>query len=566
MDSIVMRSIDKYIGESYNSMDGVEKMGVYERLALSLQDPSKAMHLSVSMKNDWFNKHLVKFGMETRSVLQDHLKAKCAGVLVGGEALDRELLSTVVQQPAVATGLFKDLLYLTVRYAQWVDVVSKYMNNTMEKLNNIYMDMESNMRVEMNNKLKMHQNKISTLEKLMKSIKETPLNDGHGSTGKSGKAGTVPKLEKEVERLKVRIIALESQNAFMVSRERALETKMKENATTPSETKKEKEGTKDLKKKKESKDLSSHKHSSASMDTKNSVMVFENSDYGNNLQSKKLSAPLNKKVKKVTKLEKLDRYETALMDYCSILNIVILTECSNGLPGKLLDANVYQSFMELVIDILPKIDKRKELLADRSGFLKGILELAVRCIDAKKKVRFSEEQMMVCVPDVLPINFHAKTSFWIKVLDPKHSIVPSLADDTKEPKPCKFVVQEQVTKSLQSILTNFVNYLRLKLSELGEKAANLRSGGGEAVSGTPTKSIEVKQSFKKLLEIIHQRSQYTKTLVLCYVFIERSSSISEEQQIYYTEEISELLAERHWRDLPSMLEDIRQWYGRLVYV
>ena len=61
------------------------------------------------------------------------------------------------------------------------------------------------------------------------------------------------------------------------------------------------------------------------------------------------------------------------------------------LPQALSDYNNYTSCLALIVEALPKIEKRKDLLADRSGWVRYMLELGIRLIDIRKKIRFSEE-------------------------------------------------------------------------------------------------------------------------------------------------------------------------------
>lgn len=543
-ESGFLKSLDTFLGAAYEHSEALENLKLYQKLLLSQQDPATSMHLSVSLKKDWYNKHLDKFDLEVRGIVQQAMKKKMGALMVPAEELDQEIAWTLKHQPAVLCGLFKDLLFLSMRNAQWTEVIAQYLTKGLETCLEIFNEIENNLKTEFNNKIKNQQTKITALEKLLKSVKEAPA--AIKMAPKSSKA------DKELEKLKVKLISLENQNSYLVAREKALETKLKEGVSSA----KEKDlAPKETGKKKKEKTTSLESNSKS----KNSqlLMVFDAPEPG--LQSKKLSGV--KKIKKITKQERMDRFETSIMDYCTILSTAVLSE--PDLPTGLFDSGVFEGFLELVIEIIPKINSKKELLVDRSGFMKGILELAIKVIDGKKRVRFSEEQMLVCVPDVLPLNFNPKTSFWIKVLDPKSSILEGDKDPNKPAS--KFVVQEQVTRQLQSYLTNFVNYLRMKLSELSEKAANLRNKDDSLQpSSTPIKALEIKQSLRKLLEIINQRSLLTKTLLLCYIFIERVAFISGEQLTYYREEAEELLSERHWRDLPALGREITHWYTRMA--
>ena len=543
-ESGFLKGLDNFLGAAYEHSEALENMRLYQKLLLSHQDPASSMHLNVSLKKDWYNKHLEKFDLELRGIVQQAMKKKVGPLMVPAEELDQEIAWTLKHQPAVLCGLFKDLLFLAMRNAQWTEVMSEYLSKGLETCLEIFSEIESNLKTEFNNKIKNQQAKILALEKLLKSLKDTPISQK--TAPKSSKA------DKELEKLKVKLISLENQNSYLVAREKALETKLKDGSGAAKE--KEPASKEPAKKKKEK---TTSLESSSKSKNSQLLMVFDAPEPG--LQSKKISGV--KKVKKISKQERMDRFETSIMDYCTVLSAAVLSEPE--LPSGLFESGVFEGLLELVIEIVPKINSKKELLVDRSGFMKGILEVAVRLIDGKKRVRFSEEQMLVCVPDVLPLNFNPKTSFWIKALDPKSHVLEAEKDPNK-PVP-KFVVQDPVTRQLQSYLTGFVNYLRMKLSELSEKAANLRSKDDHLQpSSAPIKALEIRQSLRKLLELINQRSLLTKTLLLCYLFIERVAFISGEQHTYYREEAEELLAERHWKDLPALGKEISLWYTRLA--
>ena len=98
------------------------------------------------------------------------------------------------------------------------------------------------------------------------------------------------------------------------------------------------------------------------------------------------------------------------------------------LPQAFTDYNNYTSCLSLIIEALPKIDKRKDLLAERSGWIRHMLELGIRLIDSRKKIRFSEEQELVGSPDSLPIKLIPKTTFWSKIVDLKPNLLTELND------------------------------------------------------------------------------------------------------------------------------------------
>ena len=65
-ESGFLKSLDHFLGAAYEHSEALENMKLYQRLLLSHQDPAASMHLSVSLKKDWFNKHLDKFDLASR--------------------------------------------------------------------------------------------------------------------------------------------------------------------------------------------------------------------------------------------------------------------------------------------------------------------------------------------------------------------------------------------------------------------------------------------------------------------------------------------------------------------
>ena len=177
------------------------------------------------------------------------------------------------------------------------------------------------------------------------------------------------------------MIALEKQNAYLVTKEKELEGKLREFVT------KGKGG--------EKKKIVKKSSLSVSQDTKkkpkdkdgqklNEVMIFDSPMPSS---SKGETANIKTPVSNiVSKQEKLDKLETSLMEYTQLLSSVI---CSlDHIPEYLFEEKTYVSTLEMIVETLPKIEKRKILLSDKSEWLRGLLEIGIKLIDNQAFIFF----------------------------------------------------------------------------------------------------------------------------------------------------------------------------------
>lgn len=520
--------------QAENQVETIERLSLYDRLIVSNPSLMNDNTLNVSLKREWFNSHLEKFGLEEKTILQNRLKSLCPNLLVPAELLDLEVQALLKNDPETSKELIKEIVFTSIRQFQIIEILGNYLGKGLEGIQQCFDEMENNIRTEVNNKVKNLQNKVVSLEKLLKSVKES---GGKGPVG-------LGKSDKELEKLKIKLVALEKQNHFLVSRGMDLEHKLRD---VPSE--KTSMGGGEMREKRKPWNAEESAGSG-----KEELLMFIEAPAKD--KKKSGSAGIKKPVKKVvvSKQEKNERFETNLMEYCSILSACI----NAGDRNLLYDNNVYEQLLELVVEFLPKADKKKDLLYDKSGFFKGMLELVVNLLKNRHLVRFSDEQMWVGKPDLLPINFKPKSKFWMKILDPKTTTV--LNEIPLPNKPPKFVVQEAVSKQLQNILISFVNFIRLKLTDLVEKTKSYKSI--EFKDNYP-KQADIRGSIKKIRELLGARSLLTKTVILCYMFITRIAHVSLEQKVYFDEEISEMLNLKHWGDFPAISAEIQDWYKKI---
>lgn len=537
----------------HNLAESLESQPFYQRLANSSSSPPSPSS-NFSLKSDWTNSHLANLDMETRLTLQTYLSSVFPTLTPLPPTLDKDLLKLLQGPQDLTLALLKGLILSTLRLYQSTSILSQYLGKGLGRIDQAYDESMHRIREECNNRIKILGVKIDKVEKVAKGVKElaggiVASPGSKGAKGEKGEKGTTKSgLEKEVERLKVRIVALEKQNSFLVGREKDLETKLKE---SPKVEKKEKKREKEGKGSKEKDVPESPAKSSKSVLLVMDPPVSTPTDQTDKKKGKKVV---------VSKQEKQDRFETTLMDICSLLSSAMV---SGPLPSQLFLAPVYSNFMEAIVEVLPKADKKKDVLADKSGWFKGLLEIAVRMIDHKHRVKWSEEQELICIPDPLPIKFNPKSTFWIRILDPKNlDMVPEAMEPMS-----KFIVQEQVTKKLLELTNSFANYFRIKIAECSDKLLSMKIPSpdlSQPFTGTPVaKGTEIKLTLKKLKETIQQKAILSKSLICCYLFIERLAVLASEQKIYLEEEIEEIINEKYWRDVPLAGQEVKSWYLRL---
>lgn len=518
----------------------------------------------INLKNEWWNSHLTKADLESRIILENHLRNLLPNVNLSAPDVDAQLLKFAGTESEKAAITIKSLCQISIRLFQWSSLVNSYLSRGLNRIEDIFQEEMERVKQEFQSRTKLMSSKLESTDKMLRLLKESLMHKLSDSPQSSTPSKPTPKQlkeakdTKELERLKVKIIALEKQNSYLVSREKDLENKLHHKSEGGGKKKsKDAEGLKE----KENAAGGGGKET-AKEQTKKGVMVFDMDDVKDPIPPKKKSSASVKKVL-VSKQEKQDRFEASLLEYTALLSASVIN--LPILPPFLMDSTIYSSFLEMIVEILPKIDKRKEVIIDKTLWFKNILELANRMILNKGKVRWSEEQELVGIPESLPLKLAPKTSFWVKVIDSKSSLLCDVINESEHTG--KLIVQESVTRKLVDILTGIVNYIRVKMAETNEKIASIKSTTAETVTNSTApqnlKSVDVKSSIRKIKELIQSKGQLAKSLIMCYVFIERCMKISHEQEVYFNQEIEELVSEKNWKDLPLIGSEIRSWFKNI---
>lgn len=562
MEATFTVGLKAFFNKCHSLADKAESMNLFQKAAVQRlsNESSASTTLNLSMKPEWSTAHLSKMDMETRLLLQCQQKNLCPGLPVSGADLDQQLAS-ILNDKESSTAIMKAMLLSNLRLAQWIEVVLPLVDDKFNDLDQLYTELSDSLKDQVNSRVRLLTTKIEKTDKLLKSLKESPKT-ALASLGQFGKAGGEKvdiknsKSEKDVEKLKVKVIALEKQNAYLVTKEKELEGKLREFVT------KGKGG--------EKKKIVKKSSLSVSQDTKkkpkdkdgqklNEVMIFDSPMPSS---SKGETANIKTPVSNiVSKQEKLDKLETSLMEYTQLLSSVI---CSlDHIPEYLFEEKTYVSTLEMIVETLPKIEKRKILLSDKSEWLRGLLEIGIKLIDNQALVKFSPEQELVGAVDSLPLSFTPKTTYWMNVVKSKNQDIAMEVNSGFG----KLVPNDAVTRKINELLTGYLNFLRSKIAEINEKLEQFKAPVADAnqpyAFTGQNQGLEIRQNIKKIRSFLSQKALMTKAMVSCYLFIERAANISNEQQIYFTEEIADLLSDRYWRDAPLLGQNIRSWYVKL---
>lgn len=538
-----------------------ESMSFFQQAAIQglSNEGSASQTLNLSLKPEWSTAHLGKMDMEARLLLQCQQGALWPGLPTTRTDLDQKV-AEILEEKEVAGSLIKSLLLANLRFAQWAEVVLPLVDTKFNGIQAMYNNLADSLKDQVNSRVRILTTKLDKAEKLLKAIKDSPK--GLSISGSPGKPGLekqdskMSKQDKDIEKLKVKVIALEKQNAYLVTKEKEIEIKLKDIAikgkgADKKKTKKTSESvSQDTKKKPKDKDKEPAKVSE--------VMVFD-SPMPSSAKGEGGAKLTGSNI--VSKQEKLDKLETSLMDYTQLLSSAV---CSlDSIPDCFFDEKVYVATLEMIVETLPKIEKRKILLTDKSEWLRGLLEIGIKLIDNQFRVRYSPDQELVGATDALPLHFTPKTTYWINVTKPKNNDMLMEVNSGFG----KLVPNDAVTRKVNELLTGYLNHMRTKISETNEKLSQYRTPVTEQnqpyAFTTQNQGLEIRQSIKKIRSLLTQRVLLTKAMISCYLFIERAANISNEQMIYFSEEIEELAADRSWKDAPLLGLDIRNWYTNL---
>ena len=547
---------------------------VNTRLELSASGAYLGGGSASQLQNSQWLQHLQNLPFEVRLRLQDNMKQVFPGLDLTGKSTEKFFAGLIANSPETLSSIAQLLISLVARFTQWAAVSGEFFSDKFSTIESVFSEQEQRLREEQANKTKVLAAKLERLDKLVKGVGVGAGKGGFGGGeafgagagvggAKGPAAAKVSKEVKELERLKVRVVALEKQNAFLVAREKDLEYRLSVAATGvmdgPKQSeKKKKAGVSKDTKEGETGNLGKVKsaRSSGTDKEQEGVMLFD----APMLPSKKKAATVVKKVI-VSKQEKMDRLETSLLDYTTYLSNVVLSLPT--LPIQMLESSNFTGYLEMVVDLLPKVDKRKDLLADRSGWVRGILEIASRLVANRNKVKWSDEQELVGAPDALPLKISPKTTYWIKVVENKALI--ELMAEMKQENLGKLVVQEPVTKKLLDLMTGFTNYLRVKIAENDEKIILAKTGAEFAGPGSSPlqKTSDTKTNLKKLKEAFYTKISQTKTLLTIYIWMDCISHLPPEQTRYFQEEAQLILQDPNWQSLPLLYNELLDWYSGL---
>lgn len=536
-------NLQTFLKNTASLTDNLEMMHFFHRAVIASRIGNETNTLHLSLKPEWHTAHLARMDMEARLILQTQQSGVYPGLLNNTAEFEEEIKKLVATSPGQAEAIIKLLILSNLRLAQWTSIVAPVLEDGLSQVEEVYNHCTEEVKEEMNSRVRLLTSKVDRLDKLLKSIQslgKTQLTAGKASMGEKD----TKKLEKELEKLRVKVIALEKQNGYLVSREKEIEGKLKDFKE------------KGEKKKKKTSSAESEPKEIKKLKPKEGLMIFD-SPAPAYLASKAEGGKTSSQSLSV-KQEKLDKLESTLLEYTQLLSTSLF--CVNKIPEVFFEEKTYIQTLELIIESLPKIEKRKLLLNDKSEWLRCMLELGVRLIDNHKRVKFSAEQELVGVYEVLPLHFTPKTTYWMNVVKTKGNEILHEENTGFG----KLVPNDAITRKINELLTIFVNYLRSKIAETNEKLAQYKTPTPDPsqpfVFNGPNQGLEIRNQVKKIRTLIISKAMLCKTMIACYLFSDRCSNIGEDRKIYFKEEIEELLGEKQWQDFPSVGSDIRKWF------
>jgi hypothetical protein len=84
--------------------------------------------------------------------------------------------------------------------------------------------------------------------------------------------------------------------------------------------------------------------------------------------------------------------------------------------SNIFDYSNYSKILHVFIEVLPKLDKKKEILLKEAPFFRNLFELSLYLITKNSKVTYSTMEDMIETPKPLPLNFIPQTKYWKKIL------------------------------------------------------------------------------------------------------------------------------------------------------
>lgn len=537
---MIETALDRLETKIIHFTDNIQKIEKQELYKTILEEkikssPSKKNPEKQKMEFCWLNNFLKKYKAKKRVYLNSQLIQSYGDLTeFADESINQ--LSTIIEQKnkKYLIELIKTLIKISTRQNLILKNLEDFFEYNLEEIRTQFEEqLEENM-VESTSIIEEMQNKIIFLEEKLK-IKnlDDPLSEEFDP--KNGKK------DKKIEKLKNKIESLLKKNSNL---------KLKINTSKKKNLKKQKKVT-------------GRKDKMESKFKENLVLAKSKSKEPNSKKQKK--GKLQNIIPQQGKKKEIANYDNLIIHLIKFNSIFSqnLVKSKKWLK-EIFYEPVYTTYLEMVVEFIPLINKKREILLEEPAFVKGILELFYKLISNSNLVHFDQLQIWIGKPDVLPLNFKPKSKYWIKYLKGEKKKNEKEDEEENEEKPFEnCVVGEEISTHLKSLLIGLADFLKLKLGifiGLGKKIREIGVVNFDQKENK-IKSKEVNSNMKSLGEIMNLRMNFNQILILSYMICRKIGYLGDGEEDFYDKGIREIFENRvNWEDCPKIEEYVKQWY------
>jgi len=494
---------------------------------------------------NWATSHLEKFTPSSQRMLLSQLEDRFGELVINPDRVVERMIEVVKSGSLdyiIAT--FQDLLKIMLKSEHLLMNQTYYLETILGDLDVYLEEKFSDHNQESELVIRSLQSKIIALEKGPKPTKDA--NKGQ------------KKKEKEIEKLKVKVLTLEKQNIDLASKMFDIEAK---SPSAPSKITKPK-----IKKVTEKRSAKPTRQSLERMDGSPMGPKFLEDPIKSGSPDPYNQKKSKKKLKKIIKEKVFEKFDITLMNYNAILMQGVLE--SKQWLDEMYHERIYINFLELFVETLPRIEKQRHIIMENPSFVKAMLEMTFRMLKAREMVYSDQVQEMVGKPSIFPLLFKPKNKYWIKLLPvselggkalKKVEDYKKLVQDENLPE-SKFLVQDTVSKNLQKILLSITHFIRSRLLEMTSPPKQRVLSPNERYP----RGKDIKNTLQILKEFLLKKRKLAETLVLCYLLIGEINQVTTEEKKYFQDEINDTLTYDKWKDSINLSDEIRKWYLDLL--
>lgn len=216
----------------------------------------------------------------------------------------------------------------------------------------------------------------------------------------------------------------------------------------------------------------------------------------------------------------------------------------------------------MFVEFMPHINRKRELLLEDPGFIKGILELTYKLITNTQLVHFDQVQEWIGAHDVFPLNFKPKSKYWMTFL--KNEKKGTELENGAE---TGVVVREEVSQHLKGLLIGVADFIKIKLSlyiGMSQKVRTTNLEEADLKNENPKNKI-LNNNLKSLSSVLGIRKKLNQIIILCYLICRNIGKMKGQEEDFYSKEIKEVFdTVENWRDCSLIEEEVKKWYNKLI--